>query len=177
MKPTVFTPLAAMCSTMASAIMRSFCAVLNTQRRLSSTGETIFSLAAKAIIGTLASATTSIIARALGETVEPITTSTWFSAMSLRVLLTALVVSDASSSTRYSIFWPAISRGRRSTVFFSGTPSEAAGPVADTVTPTFTCASAREQPSARTRPMTRLFFFICVSPFFRISYASPAVAG
>ncbi len=117
MKPTVFTPLAAMCSTMASAIMRSFCAVLNTQRRLSSTGETIFSLAAKAIIGTLASATTSIIARALGETVEPITTSTWFSAMSLRVLLTALVVSDASSSTRYSIFWPAISRGRRSTVF------------------------------------------------------------
>jgi len=62
--------------------------------------------------------------------------------MSLRVFLTAVVVSDASSSTMYSIFLPAISLGSSATVFFSGIPSEAAGPVADTVMPTFTWANA-----------------------------------
>jgi hypothetical protein len=35
----------------------------------------------------------------LGVTVDPSTTSTLFSVMSLRVLVTAFVVSDASSST------------------------------------------------------------------------------
>ena len=43
--------------------------------------------------------TASIIASELGVTVEPRITSTLFSLMSLRVLLTAAVVSEASSST------------------------------------------------------------------------------
>jgi hypothetical protein len=56
--------------------------------------------AAMAIIGVPASATTSIIASELGDVVEPMTTSTRFSAISLRVFLTAVVVSEASSRTR-----------------------------------------------------------------------------
>jgi hypothetical protein len=52
-----------------------------------------------AIIGVPASATTSIIASELGDVVDPMTTSTRFSAISLRVFLTAVVVSEASSRT------------------------------------------------------------------------------
>ena len=55
--------------------------------------------AAIEIIGTCASATTSIIASELGVTVEPSTMSTLFSLISLRVFDTAAVVSHASSST------------------------------------------------------------------------------
>jgi hypothetical protein len=42
----------------------------------------------------------------------------------------------------YSIFCPAISFGSNAIVFFSGIPSDAAGPVADTVTPIFMSAKA-----------------------------------
>ncbi len=99
MKPTVLTPLAAMCSAMASDIMMSFCGVLNTHLRLSSMGSTMRAEAAIEIIGTFSSATTSIMASELGVTVEPMTMSTLFSLISLRVFDTAAVVSDASSST------------------------------------------------------------------------------
>ncbi|WP_371881139.1 hypothetical protein [Caballeronia sp. S22] len=40
----------------------------------------------------------------------------------------------------YSTFCPPISFGNNATVLFSGMPSEAAGPVAETVTPIFTSA-------------------------------------
>lgn len=53
--------------------------------------------AAIEIMGTCASATTSIMANELGVMVEPMTMSTLFSLMSLRVLVTAAVVSLASS--------------------------------------------------------------------------------
>ncbi|KFB74545.1 MAG: hypothetical protein AW09_000125 [Candidatus Accumulibacter phosphatis] len=56
--------------------------------------------AAMAIIGVSASAATSIIASELGVIVEPMRTSTLFSASSLRVFLTAVVVSEASSRMR-----------------------------------------------------------------------------
>ena len=51
------------------------------------------------MISVAASAATSIMASEAGVVVEPRITSTLFSAMSLRVLLTAAVVSEASSST------------------------------------------------------------------------------
>jgi len=84
---------------MASDIMMSFCGVLKTQRRLASMGSTMRAEAAIEIIGVPASATASIMASELGVVVEPRMTSTLSSVISLRVLATALVVSDASSST------------------------------------------------------------------------------
>ncbi|MNT10610.1 hypothetical protein D3C72_1454480 [compost metagenome] len=143
MKPRVLTLDLAMASARAPAISASFCGVLKTQRRLSSTGSTILALAATLIIGTLASAATSTMASEPGVTDVPISTSTLSSVASLREFLTAWVVSVASSRTIHSIFWPATSLGSSATVLRSGIPSEAAGPVLDTVTPTLTCALAR----------------------------------
>ena len=99
MKPTVFTPCATMCCTTAIDIMMSFCGVLKTQRRFASCGSTMRDDAASEIIGTCASATTSIIASEFGVVVEPRIRSALLSVMSFRVLATAAVVSDASSST------------------------------------------------------------------------------
>ena len=79
--------------------MMSFCGVLKTQRFFASTGSTMRAEAAIEIIGVSLSATTSIIASEFGVVVEPRTTSTLFSVISLRVLVTAVVVSEASSST------------------------------------------------------------------------------
>ena len=50
-------------------------------------------------MGVFDSVTASIIASELGVVVEPSTMSTLFSEISLRVLVTAAVVSEASSST------------------------------------------------------------------------------
>jgi hypothetical protein len=46
-------------------------------------------------------------------------------------------------------------RGIMATVFFSGMPSEAAGPVADSVTPTLMSACARLKASRLARPQQR----------------------
>ena len=98
--------------------------------------------AAIEIIGVSASATTSTIASEFGVIVEPTTTSTLFSEMSFFVLVTALVVSEPSSRTIQLTFSPPIVVGSSSNVFFSGMPSDAAGPVADSVTPTLMSACA-----------------------------------
>ena len=100
MKPTVLTPELAMCSAMASAIMMSFCGVLKTQRFLASCGSMMAAEAPSEIIGVCASATASIMASEFGVVDEPRMMSTLFSEISLRALLTALVVSEASSSTK-----------------------------------------------------------------------------
>ncbi len=107
MNATVFTLLFVMCSAMAVAMCESFCGVLNTQARLASIGSMMRAEAAIEIIGVSLSAAMSTIASEFGVTVEPTTTSTLSSLMSLRVFLTAVVVSVASSSTKYSIFLPA----------------------------------------------------------------------
>src|ERR1700712_5387924 len=99
MKPTVLMPASAMLEAIASDIMMSFCGVLKTQRRFASTGSMMLADAPIEIIGVWFSAATSIIASELGVVDEPISTSTLLSVMSLRALLTAVVVSDASSST------------------------------------------------------------------------------
>src|SRR6185295_10816570 len=101
-------PFAFMFTAIASAISASFCGVLNTQRVFGLVGSTIRADAAIEIIGTSASATTSIIASELGVIVEPTITSALSSVISFFVLVTALVVSDASSSTIQLIFSPAI---------------------------------------------------------------------
>src|SRR5438128_2645673 len=105
-----------MCTAMASAINASFCGVLNIQRVFGLVGSTIRAEAAIEIIGVSASAATSIIASELGVIVEPTITSILSSAISLRVFVTALVVSDASSSTIQLIFSPAMVFGNTSNV-------------------------------------------------------------
>ena len=79
-----------MWTAIASAISASFCGVLNTHFVFGLVGSTIRAEAAIEIIGVSASATTSIIASEFGVIVEPTTTSTLSSAISLRVLVTAL---------------------------------------------------------------------------------------
>ncbi len=131
-----------MCAMIAVAMCESFCGVLKIQRRLASTGSISEADAAIEIIGVPDSAATSLIASEPGTAVEPINRSTFSSLISLRAFLTAVVLSVASSSTMYCTFWPAISFGNRAKVFFSGMPSEAAGPVAETLTPTLIWAMA-----------------------------------
>ncbi len=142
----------------------SFCGVLKTQWRLLSTGSTMRSDEAMAIIGVSDSAAMSIIARLLGVTEEPRITSTLSSDVNLRVFLTAATGSDASSSTMYSTFLPAISRGMMAKTFFSGMPSDAAGPVAEIVTPTLICACAASGTAARVKAEASSNFLNMVSP-------------
>ena len=99
MKPTVFTPPAAMWSAMPDAISASFCAVLKTHLRFSSMGLIRRAEAAMVTIGVFVSAATSIIAIDTGVVEEPITASTFSSEISLRALATPFVVSEPSSST------------------------------------------------------------------------------
>jgi len=85
----------------------------------------------------------------------------------LRTFCTARLVSDASSSTMYCTLLPAISFGSSAIVFFSGIPSDAAGPVADSVTPIFTCAdavaAAHARPAASKASIHRFIFIFVVS--------------
>src|SRR5690606_14315281 len=64
---------------------------------------------------------------------------------------------------------PAISVGRRATVLRSGMPSEAAGPVLATVTPTLICADAISGSASASAPVSTdsrmdCFRFIVLSP-------------
>ena len=136
----------------ASAIITSVCGVLNDQAFLASTGSMMRTDDASEMTGVSASANTSIIASELGVVVEPMIASTLLSLISLRVFCTALVVSVASSSTMYSIVLPPADFGHIGMVLRSGMPSDAAGPVADTVTPTFTCALASAAAVQSTAP-------------------------
>jgi hypothetical protein len=97
---------------------------------------------ASEITGVSPSATTSIIASVFGVVVEPMIASTLFSLMSFLVLTTAALESLASSRTMYSIDLPPAVFGSSAIVFFSGMPSDPAGPVVDRVTPILICASA-----------------------------------
>ena len=73
--------------------------------------------------------------------------------MNFLVLTTAALESLASSSTMYSTDRPPTVLGRIAIVFFSGMPSETAGPVVESVTPIFTWAwAARGKAVARAKP-------------------------
>ena len=97
---------------------------------------------ASEIIGVLALAATSSAASEVGVSEGPTITSTLFSDISLVAFLAAVVVSDASFSTVTFNFWPAISVGHSLTVFCSGMPSVAPGPVVETITPMLMSACA-----------------------------------
>src|SRR6218665_368793 len=99
MKATVLMPASAMWSAMASDIMMSVCGVLKTHLRFGSMGSTMRADAAIENIGVRASATRSIMASEFGVMLDPRMMSALLSLISLRVLFTAVVVSDASSST------------------------------------------------------------------------------
>ena len=139
----------------ASAISASFCGVLKIQRVFGSVGLMICADAASEIIGVPESTATSRIASELGVVDEPTITSTLSSLISLRALVTALVVSDASSSTIQLTFSPPIDVGSSSIVFFCGMPSDAAGPVAEMVTPMVTSAAAGPASDQRQRRAER----------------------
>jgi hypothetical protein len=113
---------------------------LNIHARFASTGSMMRIDDASEIVGVSPSAITSSIASVAGVVLVPMIASTWFSPSSFFVACTAVVVSDASSSTMYSMLLPPIVFAHIATVFFSGMPRDAAGPVADTTTPIFTCA-------------------------------------
>ena len=128
----------------------SFCVVLNTQRRLASSGSTTDDVPTVAITGTFASAMTSMIASALGVVDGPIIASMLCSWISFLMFCTARVVSPPSSSWMYSTVVSPIFLGSRSPVFFCGMPMAVVGPVAETMRPTLTCATASdESPTSR----------------------------
>src|SRR5947207_3835090 len=162
-----------MLTAIASAISESLCGVLNTHLTFGLAGSTIRPDAAIAIIGVSASATMSTIASEFGVTVEPTITSTLSSLRSLRVLVTALVVSEPSSSTIQFTFWPAIAVGSSSKVLRSGMPSEAAAPVADSVTPTLMSARAVSvRPSASTASANKSLVRVIVPPVIGFDHAA-----
>jgi len=154
MKATVFTPALLMFSAIAVAIITSDCGVLNIQARFASIGSTMRDDDASVMAGVLPSPSTGSIASEFGVVVEPMIASTRSSLISLRVFVTVAVVSDASSSTMYCNDLPAISFGNSSTVFFSGMPSAAAGPVDETVTPILICAWTGDATRATSAAMT-----------------------
>jgi hypothetical protein len=119
---------------------------------------------ASEIVGVWPSANTSSIAREFGVVVEPMIASTFDSPISLRVFCTAVVVSDASSSTMYSTVLPPTSFAHMPTVLRSGMPSDAAGPVAETVTPIRTCANAVAANAHATKATLRVNDCFMASP-------------
>ena len=94
--------------------------------------------------GVFASCATSAIAAVAGVLDEPMIASTRSSVTRRRAFLVATVGSVASSSTISLTFSPPISVGRRAKAFFSGMPSEAAGPEAESETPMVMSANAAE---------------------------------
>src|SRR6195952_1690486 len=161
-------PRLAACSRIANTIIVSVCGVLNTQAFLALIGSMIRADEASEITGVSPSATRSIIASVFGVVVEPMMASTLFSLISFLVLTTAALESLASSRTMYSIVLPATVFGSSAMVFFSGMPSEPAGPVVDRVTPILTWASAPKGSAAVSAKASgtraRRMRFIVLSP-------------
>ena len=148
MKPIVFTPALLMCLISAAAMRSSFCVVLNTQRRFASSGSTTLDVPTVAISGTLASAMRSRIASAIGVVDGPISASMLCSCSSFLAFCTPRVVSPPSSYWMYSTVMRPMRVGSRSPVFFCGVPMAVVGPVADTIRPILTCATAAPDASS-----------------------------
>jgi hypothetical protein len=113
-----------------------------------------------AICGVFVSKATSRMAIETGVAVAAIRTSALSSLIILRAFFTPAVGSVASSSTIHFTFSPAMVLGSRATVFFSGMPREAAGPVAETLTPTV--MSARAAPAVHSADSKSASLRICI---------------
>jgi hypothetical protein len=122
----------------------------------------IWADAASEIIGVCVSTATSRIASDAGVVDDPTITSTLSSVTSFFALVTAFVVSDASSSTIQLIFSPPMDVGSRSIVFFCGMPSDAAGPVVEMVTPIVTSANAGAATASTTAQSHFGAFGVCM---------------
>ncbi len=151
-----------MCFTSAAAMRSSFCVVLNTHRRLASSGSTTLDVPTVAISGTLASAMRSRMASALGVVDGPISASMLSVWMSFFAFCTACVVSPPSSSWMYWIVVSPILRGRSSPVFFCGMPIAVVGPVAETISPILTCANALVAPSSASAAHANHLFIMLI---------------
>src|SRR5512132_2510497 len=158
MNATLFTPFRFMCAISASAMMLSFCVVLNTQRLRASIGSTTAVVPTGASIGVLASAINSTTPIAFGEPDGPISASIFCSASSFLTLFTLCVGSLASSSAKYSIVVSPTFFGSSATEFFWATPTKAVGPVAELTTPIRTCAYAAEPIIAAIAATTKCSF-------------------
>src|SRR5674476_440404 len=165
MKPMVLMLWLAICAAIAIAIWLKFCGVINTQGALSAVG----AKGAIEICGVLVSNATLEMAIEVGVAVEPMIASTLSSPVSLRAFWTAVLGSVASSSTTYLTFSPPIVDGSSAMVCFSGMPSDAAGPVAETLTPMV--MSAQAEPAAKTNAKVSTianFFTFMSSPVLLI---------
>ena len=96
------------------------------------------------------------MASVLGVIEEPMMTST-LSLISLCVFFTAADGSVASSSRMISTAMPPRVFGTSANTFFSGMPSEAAGPVAASVAPTLICAATEVVTSANVNTASSFF--------------------
>src|SRR5258706_11359402 len=150
-------PRLAACSRIASTIIVSVCGVLKTHAFFALIGSMMRALEASEIVGVRLSATASVIASESGAVGERMIASPLSSSVSRRVLTTAALESLASSSTTYSTDLPAIVFGSSAIVFFSGMPSETAGPVVDSVTPILIWACAPAAASAIRDRASNLF--------------------
>jgi len=123
--------------------------------------------AASEMKGSPASATGSIIASELGEVVPPMIRCTRSSSMSFLVFLTAAVGSVPSSRmmnlTGTPSRLPPSSSSIIKSVFFSGMPKEAAGPVAESVTPMRIPLWAQASPKSIPASTTNTVFFISLT--------------
>ena len=160
MKPMVLTLLAAMCAAIAIAIWLKFCGVMNTHGALSAAGAN----GAMEICGVFVSNATSRIAIEVGVAVDAMSASTLSSPVSLRAFFTAVLGSVASSSTMYLTFSPPMVCGNRANVCFSGMPSDAAGPVAETLTPMVMSAQAEPAATTSASACTNASFLTFMSP-------------
>ena len=153
--PMVATVLAlffAMWSSTALIEMVSVGAILKAQRRGPSCGSTMAPPPASEITGTPDRAATSSTASEVGVSEGPTITSTLSSVISLVAFFAAVVGSVASFSTIRLTFWPPSSVGQSLIVLSAGMPSDAPGPVSETITPTLMsacAAAARPRPTAR----------------------------
>ena len=138
MNPIVFTPWACMCLNRGPAMMESFAAVLNIQRRLSSTGSVTDFVAELQTTGVLAAATISSSARHCCAVADPMIASTCSSSTNLRVLTTVRVVSVPSSRTMNCTSTSPTFVGARLSALREPIPSVAAGPESGSVMPILT---------------------------------------
>src|SRR5919109_491220 len=122
MYATVLTPLAFMLSTTGAIKMGTGCGIEKVHGPNPANG-------ARAMYGVFSSAATDEIAEVTGTTLPPMMISTWFSVISRRAFVTALVGSVASSRLTYLTFSVPIVVGRMLNVFLQGTPNDAAEPV------------------------------------------------
>ena len=142
MYPSVLTPFAEACSRIAPAIITSVCGVLNDHAFLASTGSMMriddaSEIAGVSRFGKHVDHRQGVGCRRRADDGVDLTLANQLLGILHRSgRVGGVVEQDVLDRLPPAVF------GHSATVFFSGIPSDAAGPVAETVTPTLTCAPA-----------------------------------